>query len=672
MKKIYLFLSLLLALSLSCRALMPEATNVPPTVLPEATEAARNAIDMNAKLAELGGAPCDENPDLTCVSISVPLNHYDPANTESIDVVFGVAPASGERYGMFVQAFPGGPGGEGISSAYLGYMSDAILEHYDIVFYDQRGLGLSSPLECPQTYAADFIEYLTASDEAGLEGLDTPAEQQAAVEDSRQYTADCIAEMGIDPAKLAFFGTDQVAEDIDAFREIIGDEKIWMYGVSYGTAVAQTYAAAHPDRLAGMILDGTINMTLTGEESSLAQEKAFDKVLVAVLQACNEDELCRADMGGRDALQVYDELAAKISKDPIEYEFPLPNGEKVKGTFTFNAYEYTASYQMYSLGARKLFLRALAETTRGNLTPMLRLMYSNTTVDPATFEYLGDSTFSDTMFLSVLCTDDTFFSGTQEERIAQSIEVGQASNGTVPRIDGFVYTGIDCAFWPSSPKEVVTREPLKLEGVPVLVLNATLDPATPFEEGKFVAENLADGYHIYVEGGVHSIYGYGYDCPDKYVTDFLVDGTLPPEREIVCSDWENAVFGFYSPILPENVNDFEDPLDMMISLDDNFFYLPDVYSNSWSEEQAIGCDFGGTMTFGPSPEGEAYTYDQCAMMRGVILTGAGSFDYEKSTFSMTVDISGDKRGSLNYSYNYDSGTATVTGEFDGKPVDVTR
>ena len=62
--------------------------------------------------------------------------------------------------------------------------------------------------------------------------------------------------------------------------------------MSYGTAVAQTYAAAHPDRLAGLVLDGTIDLTLTGEQSSLAQEKAFDEVLVAVFEACDEDEAC--------------------------------------------------------------------------------------------------------------------------------------------------------------------------------------------------------------------------------------------------------------------------------------------------------------------------------------------------------------------------------------------
>ncbi|NWF64050.1 MAG: alpha/beta fold hydrolase [Chloroflexi bacterium] len=627
---------------------------------------------MTAKLAELGGAPCDGQPDLTCVKIAVPLNHFDSANPETLGVYFGVAPATGERYGMYVQAYPGGPGGEGISSAYLDYLDESILEHYDIVYYDQRGIGLSNPLACPIAYAEDFKDFLTRFDEAGVEGLDTPAEQEEAVERARQYIEDCVAEIGIDPAKLAFFGTDQVAEDIDVFREMIGDEKIWIYGVSYGTAVAQTYAAAHPDRVAGLILDGAINMTLTGEQSALAQEKAFDKTLVAVLNACSADEFCRADMGGRDALAVYDELAARLSKDPLAYDFPLPGGKTVKGLFTFNAFEYTTAYQMYSLRGRMLFLRALADANRGDFVPMLRLMYDNATIDPATFEYLGDPTFSDTMFLSVLCTDDSYFSGAPEERIAQTIEAGQASNGTAPRLDGSVYTGLSCAFWPGSPSEVVTREPLKLEGVPVLVLNATLDPATPFEEGKFVAESFAEGYHIYVEGGVHSIYGYGYSCPDQYVTDLLVSGELPAEREVVCTDWGDAIYGFYVPILPQTVSDFSDPLEMMIAIDNNFFYLPEVYYNDWVQEKSIGCNFGGTYTFAPSAEGEKHMYDQCAVMRNLVVSGDGMFDYATGIFTMNVEISGEKSGRLTYSYNFNDGSASVTGEFDGEPVDLSQ
>lgn len=670
MRKLFTFVAALGILSMACQTLMP-TPSVTETVLTEVAPI-ETSESIVPKLEELGGTACEEQPDLTCVTLQVPLNHFDAANTETINVVFAVVPAFGERYGMFIQAFPGGPGGEGISSAYPDYYSDGILEHYDIVYYDQRGIGLSNPLECPVAYEKDFIRYLTEVDNDGAEGYDTPQEQQALIDDTRAYVDECVAETGIEPAKLAFFGTDQVAEDIEMFREVIGDEKFWMYGVSYGTAVAQTYAYAHPERLAGLILDGTINMTLSGAEGLHSQEAAFDKVLLTVLNACNEDEYCSADMGGKDAVAVYDDLAAQVADTPIDYEFPLANGETVNGKFTFNQLEYTTSYQMYSLTGRMMFLKALAATQQGDLIPMLRLMYDNTTIDPATFDYLGDPTFSDTMFLGVFCTDDMFYSGSPEERIAQSIEDGQASNGTVPRLDGSAYAGVSCAMWPGAPVEAAQREPLVLDGVPTFVLNATLDPATPFEEGQFVAQNLADGYHIYVEGGVHSIIGWGYECPDNYITDFMVDGTLPSEREIVCTDWETAPYSYYSPNMPEKVSDFEDAMEMISALEDNLFFLPEVYYGAWEEQTSAACTYGGTYIFGPSANGSDFAFDQCSMMPGLVVTGTATYNDGLYLYSSQLEISGEKQGTLNYTYNYETQTASLTGELDGETINITR
>ncbi|MBL8051087.1 MAG: alpha/beta fold hydrolase, partial [Anaerolineales bacterium] len=669
MKKFFSFILMLAILSMACNFNLPRLNdNESPAPATPLVEAPRDVLpSIVPKLEELGGVPCEENEDLTCVTVQVPLNQFDSSSAETIDVVFGVLPAGGERYGMFIQAFPGGPGGEGISSAYWDYYDEQILEHYDLVYYDQRGMGLSSELACPVAYAEDFLSYLTSYDEAGLEGADTPEEQTELVEGTKTYVETCVAEMGIDPAKLAFYGTDSVAEDIEDFRALIGDEKFWIYGVSYGTAVAQTYAYAHPDRLAGVILDGTIDMTVSGEQGSLNQEKAFDKVLVAVLNACNEDELCSADMNGKDALKVYDDFAAQVSKDPIEYEFPLADGTKAKGTFTFNALEYTTAYQMYSLTGRMLFLKALAAANNGDLVPMLRLMYDNATVDPATFEYLGDPTFSDTMFLSVLCTDDTFFSGTPEERIEQSIEAGQASNGTVPRLDGSVYTGVSCAFWPSSPKETVQREPLVLEGVPVFVLNAKLDPATPFEDGEAVFKNLDNGYHLYGEGGIHSIFGWGNSCPDDYVTDFLVNGDLPAQREIVCDEWADTIAS-YVPNPPQTLSEAGDLLDAFIAIDDNLFYMPEFYYSDGSEEKSVGCNLGGSFTFGPSDSNEnllAYTFDKCSLIKGLAMTGTGSFNLDTGLMTFIVDVSGDKTGKLTYTFNYATGEASLSGEYGG-------
>jgi pimeloyl-ACP methyl ester carboxylesterase len=674
MKK-YLILSVLLIVTLACSSIslpfLPSSPTADPT---DATAVPEGNAGISVKLEELGGVSCEENPDFTCVTITVPLNHFDSANTETIDVVFAVSPATGERKGMFVQAFPGGPGGEGISTGGLSWYADEILESYDIVYFDQRGIGLSNPLSCPEAYKADFLEYIVAVDTAGQEGYDTPEEQQAAVEGSRKYAESCIAEMGIEPANLAFFGTDQVAEDIESFRQAIGDEKFMMYGVSYGTAVAQTYAAAHPEHLSGLVLDGTIDLTLSGEASALSQEKAFDKVLVATLKACDADAACAEELGG-DALAVYDRLAKQVSENPVKYQFPLPSGEKEERTFTFNEWEYTTAYQMYSLSGRMLFLRALAAANNGDFVPMARLAYQQLTLDPITLDYLGDDTFSDTMFLSVLCTDDSFFGGTQEEKIAQAIEAGQASNGTVPRLDGSVYTAIDCAFWPSSPTTVVTNEPLVAEGVPTFVLNATLDPATPFEEGKAVYEHLDNGYHLYVEGGRHSIYGWGYDCPDQFITDFMIDGTLPEEHEIVCTDWgteAEATIRAYEPNMAADVSAYADPLEIFSAIEGAIQLQPEYFYGSFIEDVSFACPYGGTLTFGPSDAGEAYTFEDCAYTQGFILTGTGSYDYAAGIVTYETQVSGVKEGNLVYTSNVSDGTATLTGEYGGEEIDLSR
>jgi hypothetical protein len=319
-----------------------------------------------------------------------------------------------------------------------------------------------------------------------------------------------------------------------------------------------------------------------------------------------------------------------------------------------------------------LYLRALAAANRGDIIPMVRLAYQNLTLDPATFEYLGDDTFSDTMFLSVLCTDDSFFSGTQDEKIAQTIAAGQASNGTVPRLDGSVYTGLSCAFWPSSPAEVVTTKPLVAEGVTTFVLNSTLDPATPFEEGKAVYENLADGYHLYVEGGRHSIYGFGYDCPDKYISDFMMDGTLPAEREILCEEWGTDVTRAYEPLIAEDASAYADVLETFYAVDTEIQLQPEYFYGAFAEDTALACPYGGTFTFGPSDAGEAYTFENCTYTQGFTLTGTGSYEYETGILTFETQVTGTKEGSLIYTDNFADGTVAVTGEYGGETIDLSQ
>jgi hypothetical protein len=275
------------------------------------------------------------------------------------------------------------------------------------------------------------------------------------------------------------------------------------------------------------------------------------------------------------------------------------------------------------------------------------------------------------MFYSVNCTDNSYYSGTQEERIAKIIEAGQASNGTVPRLDGSIYGGLYCVFWPSAPKGIVKTAPLVAPGVPTLVLNATLDPATPFPEGKAVFEQLDNGYHIYVEGGLHSIYGWGNACPDDYVTNFLVNGDLPAERETICN-WDPAVINPYVPLMREDVSAFNNPLEVFLAIDDNLLRQPEYYYSDFKEDVSFACSYGGSFTFGPSDTGEAYSFEKCAFTKGFEITGTGSYNSETGISTFEAEVTGKQKGTLTYTHNWSAGTASVTGEYGGKAIDIQK
>jgi hypothetical protein len=201
-------------------------------------------------------------------------------------------------------------------------------------------------------------------------------------------------------------------------------------------------------------------------------------------------------------------------------------------------------------------------------------------------------------------------------------------------------------------------------------LNATLDPATPFHEGKSVFEHLANGYHLYVNGGRHSIFGWGYDCPDGYITDLMVDGILPPQREIVCEDWGDAAIDPYVPRIRPNANEYENVLDIFWAIDNEIQLQPEYYYSYFEEDTSVACPYGGSFTFGPSNIGQAFSFDNCAYANGFALTGSGSFDYGSGLFSIVAEVSGDNSGTLTYTRDARDGSIAVNGEYNGEAIDL--
>ena len=654
MKKLFIGVMVFFVFSLACARLTPNLA-AESTVSVTETLVTEPIIGLEG----LGGVPCPDS-DFTCVTLTVPLNHFDPKDSRTLDVIFAILPATGERKGMFVTA-TGGPGTAGLASAdsYTAAFDPSIPEQFDIVFFDQRGVGQSGGLQCADAAAAFYQADWNAS---------TIEKESALVESARTFSNDCIAEMG-NPEILPYLGTAQAVEDLDAFRQAMGDEKIWLYGESYGTQYAQTYAAAHPENLAGLILDGTVDLTLSGLDYYKEQARAFSNALQLTLAACNEDEFCAESMGGGDALAAYDKLAARLEQAPIPFDFPLPSGELTQRAFTFPDLETVAADAMYAESQRMLFLRALAAYSRNkDLAPLARLLYTSLALDPETLGVIPDPTYSDAVFYGVECQDYSYFNGAPEESAEAYLRAGDETDTNLCYFSSVFYGDLPCAFWPNASEDATRPAPLTADGTPTLVLGAIADPATPVSNGQAVFSRLSDGYLVTQNGGPHIIFGRGVSCVDDLVTDFLVNDQLPSERKTTC---EGEVTSEFVLLAPVNASQFANLLETFYSVDDEIYYLPEYYYWDVFTPISVGCPFGGVLSFEATDTGDSLSLNNCSFSKGFAMTGSGSNNYAEGWFGLEVNVTGLKDGTLTYTRDGE-GALHVTGMYGGEAVDLSE
>lgn len=613
-------------------------------------------------LDALGGEPCPNDSAFTCVTMTVPLDHTNPDNSETIDVVFAVLPATGESRGLFVTA-TGGPGSAGIGLAdyYSSYFDETVLENYDSVFFDQRGIGLSGGLDCPNAITAYA---LSSARPVSPEG---EAETLAA---AQTFAQDCQTEMG-NPELLGYINTDQAVQDLEAFRQLAGDPMIWLYGESYGTQYAQTYAAAYPKNIGGLILDGVVDLTLEGPDFYVEQAQAFSDVITRTLEACNADAACAADFG-TDAVAFYDDLAAELLSAPAAVEFPLADGTTETRAYNVAMLETSAIVATYGRGGRADFLRLLAEAAHGDLLPLLRDFYLSAGVNSLTLEPVIDPTYFTSMFYAVECGDYNYFDGTPDERGAAYIAAGDAVDASIPRLSIIYYGDLPCAYWDATTPPTERPEAFSGGDYTTFILNSSTDPATPTNNGYDVYDRLTeagrDVYMITMEGGPHVLFGRDDTCPDVAITAWMVDGVLPENHEYICA---GDVIADYVPLHPARLSDYANVVDAMQAVDSELQMLPEYLYWAADADLTVGCAYGGTVTFSPTDDGEAFALDACTIVDGFALTGKATYDYDVAlTYDVTVN--GNEDGHLIYTYDLATYMYTIEGTFDGEAVTTPR
>jgi pimeloyl-ACP methyl ester carboxylesterase len=439
---------------------------------------------------------------LQCATLTVPLDYTD-ATKGTIDLSLKRHAAGGnDRIGSLL-VNPGGPGVPGTSlvdQATLAFSED-LLDHFDIVGWDPRGTGASSPIDC-----VDDLDPLFSLDPIP----DTPAEKQALIDASKQFDDACAARSG---KLLPYVSTQDTARDMDEIRRALGEDKVSYFGFSYGSQLGATYATMFPTHVRAMVIDGAADPNAGYVESTKQQVVGLERGLQQMMDDCATKTTCAFRHNG-NPMAAYEALMTKLAASPL----PSTGGRPAVGP---GIAIYGVVSGLYVKEYWPLVTQALAAAERGDGSKLLALY-------DAYVERLPNGTWTNSFedLIAINCLDDP---GPKDPAFPDTYAAQLRSLS--PHFGDWAAYSYNCIFWPVSQKP-----PLKITGAgagPIVVVGTTGDPITPIESTKNMASALEGGVLVTVQAEQHTGYMVN-DCVDAAVDDYLVALTVPAVG-LVCS-----------------------------------------------------------------------------------------------------------------------------------------
>lgn len=453
---------------------------------------------------------CGLTSEQQCSTLRVPLDYDDP-DGETLELAVLRAPATNpdERIGSLVLN-PGGPGGSGVeyASYSVTQVSAPVREKYDMVGFDPRGVGQSSPVDCVTDSEMDTFLAADASP-------DTDAERQRLNELGENFAEGCEERTG---ELLEHVSTEEAARDMDILRGALGDPELYYLGKSYGTYLGATYAELFPTRVGRAVLDGALPPDITSQQLGLGQARGFERALRAFMEDCVQQEYCPLGESVDEAYDTFDQLMARLDSSPLPGD---------------GSRELTQSLAMSGV-ISPLYLKSMWGGLRSALDQALNGNGAALLASADMYSGRKDGHYRDNSgeaILAVNCLDRPDLSSV-DEALAQEDEYEAAS----PRFGTSILWGsLPCASWPVDP----VTEPHEIHASgsqPILVLGTTRDPATPYEWSVRLAEQLESGVLVTRDGDGHTAYMDidGSECVDSAVDTYLLEGRTP-EGNLDCS-----------------------------------------------------------------------------------------------------------------------------------------
>jgi pimeloyl-ACP methyl ester carboxylesterase len=432
-----------------------------------------------------------------CTMLSVPLNYADPGGKHislALDMIPATAPLSQQQGILLVN--PGGPGASGLSLA--GDVADglnpSVARDYDIIGFDPRGVGSSVPaLSCdPSFFSGPRPNYIPAN----------AAAEQVLINRAKMYANDCEQKFGW---LLPYLTTENVARDMDSIRTAFGVGQMNYYGFSWGTYLGQVYATLFPSHLRRMVLDSTVDPTGAWYTDNVEQDYAFQGRIDAFYAwVAQYDGVYQLGTTAAQVRAAYYRARNQLLAHPVDGEI---GADELDDTYLEGGYDD----QLWPGLAKALS----SYLNSGDDTALIGQYQS--------YGVQNENLFA--VYNAVECADVTW-----PRNFAYWTSDTEMINKTAPFYAwGNAWDNAACAFWPVHGP----AKPLQIKGAGlpgILMLQGTLDPATPYAGAQNAHKLLPSARMVVVEGGGN--HGQSFEqpsnaCVQGYVNAYLATGALP-------------------------------------------------------------------------------------------------------------------------------------------------
>lgn len=425
-----------------------------------------------------------------CTTMKVPLDWENPGKA-SLDIKVMKAPSANPSKGpLFVN--PGGPGVGGVYfSRSLG--SDA-WEGYDIVGWDPRGSGESTHVECGTTEQTD--EAYSADDTP-----DDEAEKTTLSDVWAAFARQCREASG---ELLDHISSIETVRDLDLLRFLMGAEKLNYLGVSYGTYLGSMYAELFPERTGRLVLDSAVDITNSEEVS---QVEGFELALNLYADWCASTSACTFGDSRDAVISTINSFLRGLDASPQQVgDRQLTQGKAATGVAGF----------LYSgAGIYPRLTATVAAAMRGDGSALLKASDALTGRDDNGWKTMVYA------FPATRCLDHA------DEGVAAHFALQDELGQKAPVFGGSMGGDLACERWTAA-----SVPNLKLTGkgaAPILVVGATGDSATPYQQAVTMAQQLESGHLLTYDGPGHGSVTSGNSCVTDAINAFFQDGTLPED-----------------------------------------------------------------------------------------------------------------------------------------------